>query len=189
MEPRAFVFTSVSATGNWRTGFKIWSAFNGTWGLLNAYCVVRSFLARLRLRDFSYEERWVMRMGMDLPPRRRQPSETGSSSESLCLDGVVNLGDLLRGLCCCCQMQNGVAPCILIVLATELLIKWNRLEGLENISSSGQIVSLTVGSMSLIRAIGLIIIGGREPQRLDAATQSSDRDIESQLPSIRSSPF
>jgi hypothetical protein len=45
----------------------------------------------------------------------------------------------------------------LSIAALELQIRWNMLEGLDRLSTTGQIIPLTVGSISLLRAIALAI--------------------------------
>jgi hypothetical protein len=56
----------------------------------------------------------------------------------------------------------GVVLLALFIIPMELQILWNKLEGVERITSTGQLISLTVGSFSLIRALFLSGIGDLE---------------------------
>jgi hypothetical protein len=68
----------------------------------------------------------------------------------------------------------GVALLALLIIPMELQISWNKLDGLEGITSTGQLISLTVGSFSLIRAVFLTGMGDSEEG------DSGERDLESQ---------
>ena len=46
----------------------------------------------------------------------------------------------------------------LFIAAIELQIRWNMLEGLESVSTTGQIIPLTVGAISLFRSVTLAIV-------------------------------
>ena len=52
----------------------------------------------------------------------------------------------------------------LCILPVELQIKWNKLGGVEGISSTGQLMSLTIGSFSLLRAIWLVLMTPEEKE-------------------------
>lgn len=53
---------------------------------------------------------------------------------------------------------------VLCILPVELQIKWNKLGGVEGISSTGQLMSLTIGSFSLLRAIWLVLMTSEEKE-------------------------
>ena len=45
---------------------------------------------------------------------------------------------------------------IFYVIASELQLKWNHLDGIDSINTTGQIIPLAIGSMSFIRAVVLV---------------------------------
>ena len=53
---------------------------------------------------------------------------------------------------------------VLCILPVELQIKWNKLAGVGGISSTGQLMALTIGSFSLLRAIWLVLTKPEEKE-------------------------
>jgi hypothetical protein len=44
-----------------------------------------------------------------------------------------------------------------VILAFELQFRWNHVDGINSLSSAGQIIPLTIGTMSLIQAIFSVV--------------------------------
>lgn len=51
---------------------------------------------------------------------------------------------------------NGFLRMALYVIATELQLTWNHLDGINTVASTGQILPLVIGCMSLLRSISLV---------------------------------
>lgn len=66
----------------------------------------------------------------------------------------------------------------LCILPMELQIAWNKLDGVDGISSTGQVLALIIGSFSLIRAIFLVWILYREDETSQGQAQDARVDVE-----------
>jgi hypothetical protein len=53
---------------------------------------------------------------------------------------------------------------VLLILGTELEIKWNHLDGLGSVETTGQLIPLTVGCFSLFRSLMLNFFAEEEPE-------------------------
>ena len=53
---------------------------------------------------------------------------------------------------------------VVLILGTELEIKWNHLDGLGSVDTTGQLIPLTVGCFSLFRAIMLIFFEEKQEE-------------------------
>jgi hypothetical protein len=71
-----------------------------------------------------------------------------------------------------------------LVVAIELQIKWNRLEGLTGVSTTGQIVPLTVGCFTLFRAIVLVLRRCFQVRKLIGLAKKS-KELTKELEELR----
>ena len=130
MEPRVFFFGNFGAYGNIRTFFK---ALLILLGVCSPFCcglLIYLFIHRLHRVAVSFEEKWTI----DL---RGVPGSTKGTV-------VIFLG--------------GAVVMVAFMVLIELQVRWNPLEGVNSVTSTGQIVPLVVGALSIIRAIGLVVI-------------------------------
>ena len=130
MEPRVFFFGNFGAYGNIRTFFKALLILLGVCAPFCCALLIYLFIHRLHRLAESFEEKWTI----DL---RGVPGSTKGTI-------VIFLG--------------GVVVMVVFMILIELQVRWNRLEGVNSVTSTGQIVPLVIGTLSIIRAIALVVI-------------------------------
>jgi hypothetical protein len=137
MEPRVFYCYNFGAYGNVRTFFKILStlfAVVSSLGCLATLTFGRPFSRLLENFETDEAERRFM-----IP--LRSPTESPMPNIERNINTIL---DMMRGCFRSCGWLVAALWLGFIILATELQIKWNHLEGLDHINSSGQILPLTV---------------------------------------------
>jgi hypothetical protein len=183
-EPRVFFFADLSAFGGLRTYYKVNMVSNCLLGALIILNVLP--FAFLRTSMEHCQNRWVFRLksneehsqaafmvGMIIVIPIFGPYGVVFyfllSAQLLLMRTDVPIARWIHILC-------GTVLLALFILPMELQISWNKLEGVEGITSTGQLISLTVGSFSFIRAVFLTWVGDSE----DGDPQNGEQDLESQ---------
>jgi hypothetical protein len=69
---------------------------------------------------------------------------------------------------------GGVLVLMLCILPVELQVAWNKLGGVGGISSTGQLISLTIGSFSLFRAVWLVLMKSEDESSEDSDSSGDD---------------
>jgi len=184
-EPRVFFFANFSALEGVRTYYKVTMVLN---------CLFGSFMAPdiwpfafLHILLENHRNRWIHRLKDD------KETSLGAFAVGIVIVSVIfGLYGLSFYLLVGAQVLlthtglpitrripwgilYGVVMLALFIIPMELQISWNKLEGLEGITSTGKLISLTVGSFSLIRAVFLTGIGDSE----EGDPQNEEWDIES----------
>jgi hypothetical protein len=147
MEPRVFLFANCGAYGNVRKVFKastIMTALYLGWYLVRW---IMSFLARISDPEGTYKERWEVKMDytMGFLPQ-------GLYDEELVLPMPRGFGWTVFLFIC------GALGLIIAITGAELQFRWNNVTGIDGISTTGQIIPLVVGAVSLFRAVSLTIL-------------------------------
>jgi hypothetical protein len=146
MEPQVFFFTALGAYGNIRTFFKVMFTLLGVSSGITVLLVpVQAW--RMGITNLLRVE--------NKEPRADMESEWNGAMEGLGkrIRLLFQVGFAIYGI--------GLAGAALatVLVGIELGIKWNHLDGLGSVSTTGQIVPLTVGCFSLFRALALVILG------------------------------
>jgi hypothetical protein len=195
-EPRVFFFADLSAFGGLRTYYKVNMVSNCLLGALIILNVLP--FAFLRIAMEHRRNRWVYRFKSD-KDNSLGAFIVGTSIVSVTfgLYGVVfyllvgaqvllmrtevPIARRILGSILC-----GTVLLALFIIPMELQISWNKLQGLEGITSTGQLISLTVGSFSLIRAVFLTGVRDSEDEQ-DLESQGS-RHSETAVTGLRTTP-
>jgi hypothetical protein len=170
-----FFFANLSAFGGLRTYYKVNMVSNCLLGALIILNVLP--FAFLRISMEHRRNRWVYRFKSD------KDNSLGAFIVGTSIVGVtfglygvvfyllvgaqvllmrteIPIARRILGSILC-----GTVLLALFIIPMELQISWNKLEGLEGITSTGQLISLTVGSFSLIRAVFLTGVGDSEDEQ------------------------
>lgn len=96
-----------------------------------------------------------------VPPTRpvnaRHPSAFNSHEiESTEAASVHSLSRWQRSMNTVTSLHNEIFVLIFYIVASELQLKWNHLDGINSIDSTGQIIPLALGTFSLIRALYIL---------------------------------
>ena len=59
------------------------------------------------------------------------------------------------------------------IVASELQLAWNHLEGINSVDTTGQIIPLALGSLSLLRSLFLVVSGWKQDKDKDANVEQS----------------
>jgi hypothetical protein len=185
-EPRVFFFANLSALGRIRTYYKVNMVLNCMLGSL--IVLIIWLFAFLRVSLETRQNRWVYRLKSD------HDNSLGAFAVGTFIVSIIfGLYGFVFYFLVGAQvllMQTGVpiarrilwaTLCGVVLLALfiipmELQISWNKLDGVEGIASTGQLISLTVGSFSLIRTVFLTGMGDSEE---GDSVQNGERDLES----------
>lgn len=149
MDPYFFLFTKLDAYGGVRTAFKVLSVL-GIVGMTYYVVLVTSSVYK---RAFNYDghpdDRWSYKLEIEeLLPRQ--------NDEQYDNYGVVKL---LKRMISWLALYAIVSGLVTFIIGTELAIKWNHLDGLTKIDTTGQLIPFTVGLISIFGAIFLLFIG------------------------------
>lgn len=151
MEPRVWFYANFGAYGNIRKAFKaftILSCVYLAWGL---YRWGRSLVRRAFEEEGPYEERWKVKVSLGMgvvPIITPEDGERPEHMEPL----KIGLGFTIYAYI------SGVFGLVVAIVAIELQLRWNNTSGINGIMTTGQIIPLVVGCVSLFRAIALTII-------------------------------
>jgi hypothetical protein len=58
------------------------------------------------------------------------------------------------------------------IIASELQLRWNHLDGINSVNTTGQIIPLTLGVMSLARSIWLVKYSRPSEEKVETAAES-----------------
>jgi hypothetical protein len=142
MTPRVFLFANFSANGNVRTFFKI----------VNVFLIICSVGGTC----YGFWKA-ARRPAASLPSRATH--RTHSISELRSMYNTMAYPDQDKP-----RVPSGIYGTFLVihflhaafyVVASELQLHWNHLDGVNSINSTGQIIPLVLGSLSLLRALFL----------------------------------
>ena len=150
IEPRVFFYTNLGAYGNVRKAFK---AFTILFCIYSGWYLIRwimSLLRRISQDGRTYKERWEVKLDFTWGtyPKHWLPDEAREMLQE-------NLGGF--GWTVFVFMCGGFGLCFSI-LAIELQLRWNNMSGIDGIQTTGQIIPLVIGVVSLFRAIALMFI-------------------------------
>jgi hypothetical protein len=185
-EPRVFFFANLSALGGIRTYYKVNMVLNCLASLMVLGIWIFMFLSILQ--ESNRQSRWVYRLKSDRDNALGVFAiGTGIVSVIFGLYGMVfyalvgvQVLQMQTGVPIArrivCAILCGATLVALFIMPMELQVSWNKLEGVGGITSTGQLISLTVGTFSLIRAVFLMGIGDSERD----SVQNGERDLESQ---------
>jgi hypothetical protein len=141
-----FFFTALGAYGNIRTFFKVIFTFMGI-GAGFAVLLIPIQIWQMGIKNLFRVER--RESGMEATSEWDEAMQGAPKGVRFLFEmGLVLYGIGFAGI--------GIAA---VVTGIELGIKWNHLDGLGSVSTTGQIVPLTVGCFSLFRALALVILG------------------------------
>ena len=168
MEPQVCVFTCAGAYGNIRSFMKFAYIFVATGAFVAWIHWIRFFIYCAFYRTGSFEERWSI-----MAPLGDLHTRSCNCKDSPRLRWAVALG--VFGVL-------GIVLC-LVISGIELEIKYNHLDGLQGIDTTGQIVPLAVGCLSMGRAMGLVIMWMLGALRTEIE-QSPDLETMSEFPSL-----
>jgi hypothetical protein len=132
MEPRVFFFANLGAYGNIRTAFKVFTAM-GIVGSVYYLCIWLKSLFRRLSGDGPDDERWKVIF-------------SESWTEIAQNDLVAYYG-----------FVTGMFGLAFSVAAIELELRWNNVDGITGVQSTGQIIPLVVGCISLFRSLVLLL--------------------------------
>lgn len=132
MEPRAFLFANLPAYGNVRTAFKVFTAMTIVYSGYFMYRWVKSLVRRLG-GDGPHEERWKVIL-------------SGAWIEMARNDFVAYYG-----------FVTALFGLAFTVAAIELELRWNNVDGITGVQTTGQIIPLVVGCISLFRSLALLL--------------------------------
>jgi hypothetical protein len=149
MEPRVFFFHSFGAYGNIRTFFKVGTIAGALVLVVVTIQSVHLLYTCIRRKTGDYEKHWTITV-------KPLQVNLGFSRASIANETIE------RSMPIHIIIYYTVLTLAISITAMELMIKWNKFEGVGGISSSGQIIPLVVGSLSLVRSIWLVIMGGSE---------------------------
>ena len=174
MEPRAFFFANVGALGNWRTVFRTFSVLALLMLIvvndLPLIVMLRQCISR---RSLGYEERWrISNLDILSTTSGLLSCNANAHVEPPAENLAMKPNSIQRGV------VQGACLLFLWILAAELCIKWNKLAGVGSISSSGEIISFTVGTVSLVRVIGLAAMGDRNTRETEDAESQFPEELE-----------
>jgi hypothetical protein len=146
MEPQVFFFTVLGAYGNVRTFFKVLFTLLGiTSGFTVLLLPIQIW--QMGIKNLFRVEKRESRMNVASEWEEAMQG-SGRRMRLLFEVGFAVYGVGFAGL--------AVAA---VLVGIELGIKWNHLDGLGSVSTTGQIVPLTVGCFSMFRALALVILG------------------------------
>jgi hypothetical protein len=131
MEPRAFLFANLGAYGNVRTAFKVFTAMAMVYSAYALYIWLMSFLRRAA-RDGPHEERWKVVLDEEM-------------------DFLKD--DFVAYIC----FATGMFGLAFTVAAIELEVRWNNVDGITGVQTTGQLIPLVVGCISLFRSLVLLL--------------------------------
>jgi len=139
MEPRVFFFGNFGAYGNIRSAFKAFTIMGaiGFPGLLVWWFI--SLLQRIFDADIPRGERWKVKL-----PKYFEAINALFGDDEGGSVFIYHFVSTIWGLVYC-------------IVAIELEIRWNNLDGIGGVSTTGQIIPLVVGCLSLARSIALVI--------------------------------
>jgi hypothetical protein len=133
MEPRAFFFANFGAYGNIRMWFKFCTAIGIVYSAYALYIWLKSFFRRLS-GEGPHEERWKVIF-----------SDTWT--EIAQNDFVAYYG-----------FVTAIFGLAFSVAAIELELRWNNVDGITGVQTTGQIIPLVVGCMSLFRSFFFLLV-------------------------------
>jgi hypothetical protein len=158
MEPRVFLFANLGAYGNVRTAFKVFSVLLGVLSLV----ILGWIFADLYHRLFHGTGKFADRFEIGNPKPAKVPEETGEGTSELpaqVSDAEAADKDMKNFIFIIAGIFILILTLAPAVAGIELQIRWNNLTGLDNFSSVGQIVPLTIGCFGLFRAVVLSLFG------------------------------
>jgi hypothetical protein len=197
-EPRVFFFANLSAYGHISTWFKVEtvtsclvSFYIVQFGLQFAWDIISDKKIRKELKRQKYKKKlsdmgeldfvftvfsavvilaWSVYGGIViniiLLPVRPMIFKAESSS-------VSRARRVVAGLFSCIGLA-------LFILPLELAITWNKLDGVGTVSTSGQLLALTIGAFALFRVGWLVVINDEEdeesPDDLESAEGNPNND-------------
>lgn len=136
MEPRVWMFANGGAYGGIRIWFKVLSVILGVFSVLGIVGIVYNFQKRFN-EPGTWAQRWSFRTSGE--------EDTGEDKDDVVWTAVL-------------VTLQGILPLAVAIIGVELEIRWNRLTGVQTVSSTGQVFPLIVGCFSLFRGIALILI-------------------------------
>lgn len=160
MEPRVFLYANLGAYGSARTVFKVFTVIGAIPTPFILLWLVSYLIQAIFRQEVSFAERFKLRI-KKFGQSYLDPPSSAQILGSIGLGWVAMLNwrvliafippiGFTRKLA-----LGSLVTLALAILALELEIKWNNLKGVDSVSSSGQIIALVIGSLSLFRAFGL----------------------------------
>lgn len=158
MEPRVFFFHNFGAYGGIRTAFKVFTLLAAIFTPFVLIRWLKSFLRRFSDRRIPRKERWKVNLPSWLTLKYYQavlqqrgqqhvvPTHQEQERELSDMGWVLSIYHWTVGL-----IGLGFS-----IAAIELELRWNNLEGINGVITTGQIIPLAVGSISLLRAFVFI---------------------------------
>jgi len=171
MEPGVFLFANLGAYGRVRTVFKIGTVALAVVTLCLIFVFLWTFTEKAVQPKESFAETFKVKVkkysGYEKRFKVRYERYHDYWQELLNEPYVKPLklgewiGKILKLLPAPVWVFISLSTLGLAIVAMELEIKWNRLTGLESVSSSGEIIPLVIGSSSLLNA-PFLYMGARE---------------------------
>lgn len=152
MVPRVFWYGNTEASGGVRTWIKGGTTSGAVCVLifLLGWIGIGLYCAFIRDDTETFAERWYLKSD---PYLSTSPEEAGDERERTLLGIPRRWRALLFSL-----LVLFVAFVIAsMAVGLELEIKWNHLDGLGGIDTTGQIIPLVIGSLSLFSAMGFLV--------------------------------
>jgi hypothetical protein len=131
MEPRVFFFANCSATGRVRVLFQVLAIVNCVIWFSGALWFTKAFIQARRQKKTQLFT--MVKQIRNANEKLRRPDKSRM---------------IIAG--------SGLLWVQIFVIALELQIKWNRLVGIDSVNTTGQIIPLVIGSLSLGRTILLL---------------------------------
>lgn len=178
MEPRVFLFANLGAYGNVRTALKVFSVL---FGIIPAAAIlflslpflgreIRKTLARIGWLN-TLENRYTQSQAahriaaLNADYRRRIQALNRDYNElynALISNPYTRIIDFGKTKHIELDIYlSFVLPSVillgLVIMAIELEVRWNDFKDVNSMTTSGQIIPLTIGACSLLRAIALLV--------------------------------
>jgi hypothetical protein len=154
MEPRVFFFANFSAVGKIRVFFRIASV---------ASCVIPLVVEVIFLKNFVKAAIAKRRQELpisttNVPVETTEPGQRGTVGS----DRDISFTDILRDAknSGAIIATGGILYLAFFVIAVELQIAWNHLDGVDSIQTTGQIIPLVIGGFSFIRSGYMLVLPG-----------------------------
>ena len=168
-EPRVFFFANFGAYGKIRTLFKIFFVFSA---VLTVYLV--GYFVYIVVKKSVEEKPWVKKWKV----RVKKPFKNFGSYDWRVEERLnrVGIGAWMFALLPApFWVMNSFASLLFGILTMELEIRWNNFEGINTISSSGEIIPLVIGCFSLFMSLALLL-GGRAENAGAVAKQTEEAE-------------
>jgi len=186
MEPRIFLYANLGAYGQTRTAFEVFAVFGAipTPFILLGFMsfLIERFIKFAFHRTISLAEIFKIRIKRFRDHLPDTPSLPDIKAMGLLMAFIWGFWQGLLSPFSPLHVEttrelaiSSSLSLVLAIIALELEIKWNNLEGLDSISSSGQIIALVIGSLSLVRALGLQF-GVWESENKEAESEQREQE-------------